>query len=111
MNHAEIVAVCMVNLAVCGPGLASLLFLAPSFIFLNVGFRCSRLFSPSNDIIRKSYCHSVDEELSYVLIGSGFIFLLSALATMGFTLVVYLSSRHSNLERNGSLTSSEICNV
>lgn len=85
----------MINLPVCGLLLASLLFLAPSFIFLNVGFRCSRLFNTSEDIMENSFCVKVDEELAYVLIGSGFIFLLFAIATLGFSFIVYLNSRQS----------------
>ena len=100
----------MVNLAVWGLLLASLLFLAPSFIFLNVGFRCSKLLN-SSDVNKKRYCDEVDEELSYVLIGSGFIFLLFALATLAFTLIVCLNSRHSKQNEHGSLTDEEISNV
>ena len=101
----------MVNLAVWGLLVASLLFLAPGFIFLNVGFRCSRLLSSSDVVNKKPYCDEVDEELSYVLIGSGFIFLLFALATLAFTLIVCLNSRHSKQNEHGSLTDVEISNV
>lgn len=103
--------VCMVNLAVWGLLLASLLFLAPSFIFLNVGFRCSRLLSSSDVVNKKPYCDEVDEELSYVLIGGGFIFLLFALATLAFTLIVCLNSRHLKQNEHRSLTDEEISNV
>lgn len=83
------------NFGVWGIALASFLFLAPGFIFVNVGFRCSKLFTAKEEILSKSYCMKVDEEFSYVLIGGGFIFLCFSLATMVFTVIVYLNSRHS----------------
>ncbi|CAH3130612.1 unnamed protein product, partial [Porites lobata] len=62
----------MANFAVWGLAIASCLFLAPSVIFFNVGFRCSRLFNTKKDILDRSYCGKVDEELSRILMGSGF---------------------------------------
>lgn len=98
----------MVNLAVCGLALASLLFLAPSFILLNVGFRCSRLLNASEDLVERSYCAKVDEELSYALIVSGFVFLFFALATMGFTFIVYLNSRDLKRKEREAIRNAKI---
>ncbi|CAH3029675.1 unnamed protein product [Porites evermanni] len=60
----------MANFAVWGLAIASSLFLAPSVIFFNVGFRCSRLFNTKKDILDRSYCGKVDEELSRILCDS-----------------------------------------
>lgn len=98
----------MVNLGVWGLALASLLFLAPGFILLNVGFRCSKLFMANKEIMSKSYCVKVDEEFSYVLIGSGLVFLLFSLATMAFTVIVFLNSRHSENEEKESMSNAEM---
>lgn len=101
LESYAIFSVCMVNLAICGLVLAFLLFLTPSFILLNVGFRCSSLLNPSGDVIETYYCEKVDGELSYALIGSGFVFLLFALGTLAFTIIVWLNSRHSIERKNG----------
>lgn len=93
------------NFGVFGIALASFLFLAPGLIFLNVGFRCSKLFTAKAEIMSKSYCMKVDEGFSYVLIGGGFIFLFFSLATMVFTVIVFLNSRHSkNVEEETGST-------
>lgn len=82
----------MANFAVWGLAIASCLFLAPSVIFFNVGFRCSRLFNTKKDILDRSYCGKVDEELSRILMGSGFVFLLFAICTACLTLHVCADS-------------------
>lgn len=93
----------MANFAVWGLAIASCLFLAPSVIFFNVGFRCSRLFNAKKDILDRSYCGKVDEELSRILMGSGFVFLLFAICTACLTLHVCADSWRTKREEIRSM--------
>lgn len=93
----------MANFAVWGLAIASCLFLAPSVIFFNVGFRCSRLFNTKKDILDRSYCGKVDEELSRILMGSGFVFLLFAICTACLTLHVCADSWRTKREEIRSM--------
>ena len=94
----------MVNLAVCGLALTSLLFFVPSFIFLNVGFRCA-ISSSLDDGNRKgrTYCVRVDLQLSHVLIGSGFVFFCVGLANVLFAIAVHYQPKYSGKEELESL--------
>lgn len=96
----------MANFAVWGLAIASSLFLAPSVIFFNVGFRCSRLFNTKKDILDRSYCGKVDEELSRILVGSGFVFLVFAICTACLTLHVCADSWRTKREDIRSMKNS-----
>lgn len=93
----------MANFAVWGLAIASSLFLAPSVIFFNVGFRCSRFFNSKKDILDRSYCGKVDEELSRILVGSGFVFLFFAVCTACLTLHVCADSWRAKRQEIGSM--------
>lgn len=96
----------MANFAVWGLAIASSLFLAPSVIFFNIGFRCSRLFNTKKDILDRSYCGKVDEELSRILLASGFVFLLFAICTAFLTLHVCADSWRTKREEIRSMKNS-----
>lgn len=98
-----IFSVCMVNLVICGLVLVFLLFLMLSFILFNVGFCCLSLLNLSGDVIEMYYCEKVDGELLYVLIGSGFVFLLFVLGILVFIIIVWLNLRYLIERKNGLL--------
>lgn len=76
----------MVDLGVCGLMVSVFLFIAQATIYLSYGFMCY------GETHGPEVCLNVADEIAFVLIVFGFIFLIFGTITCGFTLVVWRST-------------------
>ena len=79
---------------VWGLALTALLFLVPSFILLNVGFRCYlAMLNSRTEIIDSTQCSKLDKELALAVVVCGFVFLALGFVLSVFTVIVHVHSR------------------
>lgn len=86
-----------VDFGVWGLVITSFLFYIPSFILLNVGFKCRAAIKEfiEHERVRDSFCVKLDEELAIALIACGFVFLTLGIGSSAFTVLVFAESKRS----------------
>lgn len=86
-----------VDFGVWGLVITSFLFYIPSFILLNVGFKCRAAIKEftEHERVGDSFCVKLDEELAIALIACGFVFLTLGIGSSAFTVLVFAESKRS----------------
>ena len=82
----------MADLGVLGLVISVFLLLVPSFILLNVGFRCYIAMLNSRP---ETQC-KLDKDFALAVVVCGSVFLIVGILLSIFTVVIYISSRHGS---------------